>query len=385
MIKRDLQQAVQQRLNTYPAVALLGPRQVGKTTLAFAIAENMASIYLDLESPQDRAKLSDPEVYLRNHENKLVILDEVQLFPGLFQCLRGLIDEGIRKGLRHQRFLLLGPASIELLKQSSESLAGRIAYTELSPIRCTEVPQTPIDTLWLRGGFPNSLLAPDDTSSYIWRQNFIKTYLERDIPQLGPRIPAETLRRFWTMLAHSQCTMLNNAQIAKSLGVDAKTIARYLDLMVDLLLAKRIPAWHGNSQKRLVKSPKLLLKDSGLCHALLNIQTLDNLLSHPIAGMSWEGMVIENILSCCEDQNQAYYYRTSGGAEIDLLIERPGNDKWAIEIKRNTAPKIEKGFYQACEDLKPTRKILVYPGDESYTSKHDIEITNLSSLLKELR
>src|SRR5215470_16289040 len=333
MIQRRLQSILAQRLNEYPAVALLGPRQVGKTTLALALAETRPSLYLDLESAADRAKLADPELYLADHEDKLVILDEVHRLPNLFQPLRGLIDRGRRQGKRTGRFLLLGSASIDLLQQSGETLAGRIAYIELAPFDATEIAREQVNSLWVRGGFPDSLLAPDDAASLRWRQDFIRTYLERDIPQLGPRVPAETLRRFWTMLAHHQGGLVNAAQLARGLGVDGKTVARYLDLLVDLLLVRRLPPWHKNVGKRLVKSPKVFIRDSGVTHALLGLSDKEALLGHPIVGSSWEGFVLENLLTMMIPEAEASFYRTSAGAEVDLVLTFPGGRTWAIEIK----------------------------------------------------
>ncbi len=384
MIDRHLQPKLDYFIDNYPAVALLGPRQAGKTTLALTVAEHRNAIYLDLESEQDRAKLSQAELYLSQHEDKLVILDEVQRAPELFQNLRGLIDQGRRKGLRSARFLLLGSASIELLKQSSESLAGRIAYLELPPLHALEVSGNQQEQLWVRGGFPDSLLAADDQISFQWRLDFIRTYLERDIPQLGPRIPAETLRRFWVMLAHNQSELLNAAKLASALGVDGKTIAKYLDLMVDLLLVRRLKPWHTNTAKRMVKSPKVYIRDSGIAHALLGIQTQENLLSHPVCGSSWEGFIIENILSLVPQNTEAYFYRSSGGAECDLILKFPDQKIWAIEIKRSLNPKVEKGFYYACDDIQANSRYVVYPGYETYPIAHDTEAINLNDLLKKL-
>lgn len=338
MIPRRLQTTLTQLLDDYPAVALLGPRQTGKTTLAWTLADQRPSIYLDLASTADQAKLYNAELYLTEHQDKLVILDEVQRSPGLFQELRGLIDRGRRAGRRNGRFLLLGSASIELLRQSSESLAGRIAYLELSPFDVLEVGMEKTDTLWLRGGFPDSVLASDDSASLRWRQDFIRTYLERDIPQLGPRIPAETLRRFWGMLAHSQGELLNAAKLAAALGVDGKTVARYLDLLVDLLLVRRLKPWHSNDGKRLVKSPKTYVRDSGITHALLGIGEKETLLSHPVCGRSWEGFVIENCLSVAPAHSEASFYRSSAGAECDLVLMFPDQTTWAIEIKGAKRP-----------------------------------------------
>ena len=280
MIPRRVQTQIEHSLDRNPAVALLGPRQSGKTTTALEIARNRRAIYLDLEAPSHLSKLSDPEFYLAAHEDKLIILDEVQRMPGLFQILRGLIDSGRRRGLRAGRFLLLGSASLDLLKQSSESLAGRIDHIELTPFDAIEIVQTPkhIEQHWLRGGFPDSYLAADEQTSLEWRENFIRTYMERDIPQFGPRIPAETLRRFWTMLAHEQGGLLNAAKLAAGLSVSGQTVTRYLDLLVDLLLVRRLPPWHSNTGKRMVKAPRTFVRDSGLVHALLRQETLDDLL-----------------------------------------------------------------------------------------------------------
>jgi predicted AAA+ superfamily ATPase len=371
-------------IDSNPAVALVGPRQVGKTTLALEIGEQRPSIYLDLESDADRAKLSEPELYLSGHEDKLVILDEVHRVPDLFQALRGLIDKGRRKGLRSGRFLLLGSASIDLLKQSGESLAGRIAYLELAPIDGLEVHTTELNTLWNRGGFPDSLLARTDAVSQRWRLDFIRTYLERDIPLLGPRIAAETLRRFWTMLAHHQSSLLNAADFARALGVDGKTVASYLDLMVDLLLVRRLEPWHNNAGKRLIKSPRVYVRDSGLLHSLLGLTTLEDILGHPIAGASWEGFVIETLHAAIPVGAHANFYRTAAGAEVDLIVTLPGGRRWAIEIKRSLTPKVERGFHNACLELKPDRRIVVYPGSEAYPLNNEIEVLPLRQLGEEL-
>jgi len=381
MIQRRLKQKIITRLNQFPALALLGPRQVGKTTLAKEIAQNRETIYLDLEIPSDREKLSHAQPYLSSHQNKLVILDEVQRVPELFQILRSLIDQGISEGTESGRFLLLGSASMDLLKQSGESLAGRIAYEELFPLNMLEVEAEKHRQLWLRGGFPKSFLAASDQASIVWRDNFIRTYLERDIPQLGPRIPAETLRRFWTMLSHSQSGVLNTSALARSLSVDGKTITRYLDLMVDLLLVRRLIPFHANVGKRLVKSPKIYVRDSGLVHALLGIENQERLSGHPIVGASWEGFVIENLFSVLPWSVQAFFYRTFTGAEIDLVLELAGGELWAIEIKRGLSATPEKGFYYACEDLKPARAFVVYGGNERYSIGRGVEAISLSELI----
>lgn len=377
MIERRIAALLTERLDATPAVALLGPRQVGKTTLARMIGEQRPSLYLDLESDADRARLSDPELYLAGHEDQLVILDEVHRLPGLFQILRGLIDEGRRKGRRAGRFLLLGSASLDLLRQSGESLAGRISYLEMGPIDGLEVPAEELPSLWNRGGFPDSFLAADDRLSQRWRQDFVRTYLERDVPMLGPRIPAETLRRFWTMLAHHQSGLLNAAELARSLGVDGKTVAAYLDLFVDLLLVRRLEPWHANAGKRLVKSPRVYVRDSGLVHTLLGLATLEDVLGHPVAGASWEGFVVETMIAAAPEGTRANFYRSAAGAEIDLLLTLPGGALWAIEVKRSLAPTVERGFHQACADLKPERRLVIYPGSESYPLREGIEVTPL--------
>lgn len=383
MITRILQTELSEAIIRSPAVALIGPRQVGKTTLALEVGKVHNALYLDLESEQDRAKLAQPELYLADHQDKLVILDEIHRAPNLFPVLRGLIDQGRRAGRKAGQYLLLGSASLDLLKQSGETLAGRIAYLELAPFNILETP--PSDDLWVRGGFPESLLAANATWSLRWRQDFIRTYLERDIPQFGPRIAAETLRRFWGMLAHNQGGLLNIAQLARNIGVDSKTAASYLDLLVDLLLVRRLPPWHANIGKRLVKSPKVYVRDSGLVHALLNIPDKETLLAHPVVGLSWECFVIENMISAAPDDVQAYFYRSNGGAEIDLLLAWPGGKLWAIEIKRSLTPKLERGFHAACADLDPARKFVVYPGRERYRIAADIEAISPYDLALELK
>ena len=380
MITRQKSQLVCARLDQFPAVALLGPRQTGKTTLAGLIAQERASIYLDLEDPADRAKLSDAALYLSGHEQELVILDEVQRAPELFQTLRGLIDKGRRRDIRAGQFLLLGSASIDLLKQSGESLAGRIAYVELGPFNVLEVEGDAREKLWVRGGFPDSFLGESDEASAVWRENFVRTYLERDIPQLGPRVPAETLRRFWTMLAHMQGGMVNAAQLARGLAVDGKTVGRYLDLLVDLLLVRRLPPFHANVGKRLVKSPKVYVRDSGIVHTLLGLDDRDAVLGHPVAGGSWEGFVLENLLGAAPERVKPWFYRTAAGAEIDLLLQMPGGALWAVEIKRGLAPRLDKGFHHARQDLDPERSFVVYSGIERYPKSEDVEVIGLGEL-----
>ena len=368
-----------------PAVVLLGPRQVGKTTLALDIGEQRPSVYLDLEDDDDRAKLANPTLYFADHQNELVILDEVHRVPELFQRLRGIIDKGRRQGKANGRFLLLGSAAMDLLQQSGESLAGRISYLELGPFDALEVDPLAIETLWVRGGFPLSFLAETDEVSLEWRRDFIRTYLERDVPQFGSRIPAETLRRFWTMLAHNQAQMLNAANLARGLGVDGKTVAGYLDLLVDLLLVRRLPPWHRNAGKRLVKSPKVYVRDSGITHALLGIRDKEALLGHPVVGQTWESFIIETLITAAPEGTGAHYYRTSNGTEIDLILTLPGGKLWAIEVKRSSAPKIERGFHSACADLDPAKRFIVYPGAERFRLDEATDAIGVVALAKALQ
>lgn len=383
MIKRRLANSVREALTRSPSVALMGPRQVGKTTIALDLAETMPSVYLDLESSLDLQKVRDILSFHDANRDKLIILDEIQRLPEVFAPLRGIIDQERRKGNKAGQFLFLGSASIDLLRQSSESLAGRIAYLELFGINQVEYPHD-IPALWLRGGFPESLLAASEKDSLEWRRDFIKTYLERDIPQLGPRIPAETLERFWTMLAHHQGTVLNSANLGRNLDVSGVTIGRYLDLMTDLLLVRRLKPWTFNIGKRLVRSPKIYVRDSGITHALLNISDYNQLLGHPVVGGSWEGFVIENILSVAPAGVQPYYYGTPGGAEIDLVLEFSGAEKWAIEIKRSSSPVVRKGFHIACDDIKPERRYVVYSGTDQFSLGGGIIAISLAELMKEV-
>jgi uncharacterized protein len=387
-IERRIKSRIRAALNRFPAVAILGPRQVGKTTLALSLAEETGeqAVYLDLELPSDRAKLTDPEIYLSEHDGHLVIMDEIHRLPGIFQALRSIIDRRRKKGKRNGQFLLLGSASVDLLNQSAETLAGRIAYEELTPFSATETAAVaPLSQLWVRGGFPDSFLAANDADSFAWRTAFIRTYLERDVPALGPRIPAETLRRYWQMLAHNQSQLLNAAQLATSLGVSGQTVARYLDIMVDLLLVRRLQPWAVNTKKRLVKTPKVYIRDSGLVHALLGIRDEEELLGHPVAGASWEGALIENILDALPPSARANFYRTSAGAEIDLVIEFSPKQRWAIEIKRSVSdPSPSKGFYFGSEDIRATRQIVLYPGKETYRLNAKTEVMPLERLLADL-
>ena len=384
MIPREARVRVAQLLARAPAVVLTGPRQVGKTTVAMEFVRERKGAYLDLEDPRDRAKLADVHKYCDRNADRLVVLDEIHRVPGLFEPLRGIIDRRRREGRRTGHFLLLGSASVDLLRQTGETLAGRVAYCEMQPLNVREAAGTDMDDLWQRGGMPESLLAAYDTDSFEWRFDFIRTYLERDIPALGPRIPRETLRRFWTMLAHDQGQSFNAAVLARSLGLSGRTVGRYLDLMVDLLLVRRLPSWRKNVGKRLVKAPKAYLRDSGICHALLGIASFDALLGHPVAGGSWEGFVIESILSGLPAHVSYAYYRSTGGAEIDLVLELGGGEVWAVEIKRSSAPKVSRGFHTACDDVKPDRRLVVHGGDESYPLRDGIEAVALRDICGEL-
>ncbi len=387
MIPRHAFHTVKKALSRQAAVALIGPRQVGKTTLAHEIAGSRPSIYLDLESRTDRDKLTDPELFLKGYEDKLVILDEIHRIPELFQTLRGLIDQGRRKGNSTGRFLVLGSAAIELLRQSGESLAGRIEYIDLTPLNVLEIADKDkdINHLWLRGGFPNSYLAKNDADSFSNRRSFIRTYLERDVPQFGPRIPSEILERLWTMLAHNQGTLLNASKLASGLSVSAPTVTSYISLLVDLLLVRRLRPYHINVGKRLVKSPRTYVRDSGLLHALLGIGDINELAGHPVVGKSWEGFVIESLLAAAPERTQAGFYATIAGAEIDLVLELGGrHGLWAIEIKRGLTAKPERSFYNSLEDLQPKKAFVVHSGKDRYPLSESVEAISLREMAIEL-
>jgi uncharacterized protein len=390
MIQRNLEKNLIAALQNMPAVALLGPRQVGKTTLALQIAETSLqkkASYLDLELDTDLSKLNDTEAYLRRFENQLLIIDEVQRKPDLFRVLRGLIDIRKRAGEQSAHFLLLGSASRELLQQSSETLAGRIRYLELSPFSAIEIYNTDplsfnIDKLWFRGGFPNSYLAVNDDESWQWRNDFISSYVERDIPLMGPQIPATRMKRFWTMLAHYQGQQVSLTAIGKALEVSHTTVKSYLDTLTDFYMVRQVQPWAGNTKKRLVKTPKIYLRDTGLLHKLLNISDFESLLGNPIIGASWEGFVAENIIGQLSNKWQYSYYRSIIQTEIDLVLEGPRNQVWAVEIKRSAAPTVSKSFHNACEEIAATRKLIVYPGNENFPLGHDTEAMGLINLLK---
>ncbi len=384
MIERSLKRSLEQVLEIQAGAVLLGPRQAGKTTLAQEIAERRDAVYLDMERIGDRQVLDEPELYLDDQAGRLVVIDEVQVVPGLFKTLRGQIDRRRRQGNRTGQFLLLGLASRALLRQGPESLAGRVSYHELMPFALQETGAEDLSPLWLRGGFPESYLAKSDRDSLTWREDFIRTYLERDIPGFGLRIPAVTLRRFWTMLAHEQGGLLNAAKLAGSLGVSGQSVARYLDLLVDLMLVRRLAPWHSNAGKRLVKSPKVYIRDPGLAHALLGIETLEDLLGHPVAGGSWEGFCIENLIAAAPRGTEASFYRSSAGAEIDLVLELPGGALWAIEIKRTTSPKVTRGFHIAAEELGAEERMLVYADNRDVPGQGGFRAMPLASALEML-
>lgn len=386
MIRRWITDRLQRNIAQVPAVALLGPRQVGKTTLAKAIAKERNSIYLDLEAPEDLLKLSDPTSFLSSHNDKLIILDEIQRAPDLFMVLRGLIDKNREQGRKAGQFLLLGSASMDLMRQSSESLAGRISYIEMGGLNILETGEKKdIQNLWLRGGFPDSYQAGDDNVAMDWLEDLIRTYLERDVPQMGFRVPAARLRRLWTMLAHLQGETVNYSKLGGNLEVRGKAVTHYIDILTDLLLLRRMEAWHVNVKKRLVTSPRFYVRDSGLLHRLLGIGHYDALLSNPVLGKSWEGFVLENIHAVLPRRAETYFYRTAAGAEIDLVIKMPSSEIWTVEIKYGVSPKLGKHYSKTCDDVGASRKYVVYGGDDEFPVGDDVSIISVPKFMGEIQ
>lgn len=386
MLQRWITNRLNKSISRNPAVALLGARQAGKTTLAKAIAKDIdiESIYLDLERPQDLAKLKDATSFFELHRDKLIILDEIQRTPDLFMILRGMIDLNRERGRKSTQFLLLGSASMDLLRQSSESLAGRISYIEMPGINILEAGENNIKKLWLRGGFPESYLADSDEESMEWLHDLIHTYIERDVPQIGFSASSQTLFRLWTMLAHTQGETVNASKLATNLEISRRDVNSYIDILADLLLLRRIEPWHINVKKRLVKSPRYYVRDSGILHRLLEINDYHSLLSNPVLGKSWEGFVVENIYSVLPRLAKAYYYRTSAGAEIDLVIKMPNREIWAIEIKYGTAPKLSKHYSTTCDDVYATHKFIVYGGDDEFPVGNGVSMISLARLMERI-
>ena len=361
-------------------VALLGPRQCGKTTLAREFVAPDSPNYFDLEDPASLARLAEPDTALRPLKG-LVVIDEVQRRPELFPLLRVLAD---RRPLP-ARFLVLGSAAPELLKQASESLAGRLETIPLEGFRLADLGAAAQSRHWLRGGFPLAFTARNDADSFAWRRQFLSTFLERDLPQLGVTIPAVTLRRFWNMLAHYHGQIWNAAELARAFAVNESTVRRYLDLMTGVFMVRQLPPWFENLGKRQVKAPKIYLRDSGLLHALLGLGTLESLLGHPVVGGSWEGFCLETLIAAAPAGTETFFYRTSAGAELDLVLRLPDGETWAIEIKRTTAPKVSRGFHLAIADIKADRRILVYAGEREVPIAEGLRATPLDVAVEQLR
>jgi len=366
-------------LRQFPVVALVGPRQVGKTTLAKTVQSlpTQEAVYLDLEKPSDLAKLSDPELYLSRYQDRMVILDEIQRLPDIFNVLRALIDMNRRPG----RFLILGSAGPELLKQSAESLAGRIIYFELTGFHAWEVED--VDRLWFRGGFPCSYLADADGDAFRWLESFLATYLERDLPQLGFRIAASQMMQFWQMVAHAQGQLWNGAKIAANFGFSTQTVKRYLGMLEDTYMVRCVSPWHTNLKKRVVKTPKVYIADTGLLHVLLNIGDIDELFGHPCVGASYEGWILAQLWAVKPERAQVFFYRTHAGAEIDFLFVK-GNRKLAIEVKRSLSPKPSRGLRSAMIDVGCREACVVYPGSETYPIDGQITAITLDDLKERL-
>lgn len=381
MIERLLHQDILQSLQHFPAVGLVGARQVGKTTLAQMVVRQWPekTLYLDLERPTDYAKLSEPELFLTRHADKLVIIDEVQLRGDLFPVLRSLIDMDRRPG----RFLLLGSSSPDLMRQSGESLAGRIAYHELSPLMLTELSPGKMDLLWIRGGFPDSYLAADEEISIQWREDFIMTYLQRDLALLGYdiRIPVLKLRRFWQMLAHTHGQLMNLSQLAMNMELSRQSVRKYLDTLQETFMIRQLQPFHSNLKKRLVKAPKIFIRDSGIFHTLIGINSFQELAGHSALGMSWEGFCIEQILSRVPRGWSAFFYRTQAGAEVDLLLQRRfGEPPIFIEFKYSQSPKLLKGFWEAKADLQPQASFVIAPVTQRYPLAESVEVLPLAEI-----
>ncbi len=372
-------------LDSMPAVALIGPRQAGKTTLALEIAAKISkpASYLDLELPSDLTKLDDAESYLRHRTDNLLIIDEIQRRPNLFPILRSIIDSRIRSGERTSQFLILGSASPQLLRQSSESLAGRIRYLELHPLTISEIQHDlQIRDLWMRGGFPLSFLASDEDQSWSWRRDFISSYVERDIPQLGVAVPSAALRNFWSMLAYGNANQVNYSSLGLSMGVNHSTVRRYLDILKSAFVVRSLPPWTGNIRKRLIKSPKIYLRDSGLTHCLLGIKNYEDLAGNPAIGASWEAFVVENIVRVLSDQWSCSYYRSRGGAEIDLVLQNAKGTVRAIEIKHSLSPRVTRGFYEGCTDVQATERYVIYTGTERFSLRDGIDAIGVTEFLE---
>jgi len=384
-IERHLGDELTRSLQSFPVTALLGPRQCGKSTLARHILRGRKdTVYLDMERPSDLRKLDDPELFFSTVGDKLICIDEVQRKPELFQVIRVFVDEDRRAG----KFLILGSASQDLIRQSSETLAGRIHYLELAPFSYGELCDADdslaedLFSVWLRGGFPDSFLARSDRVSFQWREDFVRTFLERDIPQFGFSIPAQTMRRFWTMLAHYHGQTLNASKLAQSLGVSGPTVKKYLDILAQTYMVRLLPPFFANIKKRLVKVPKIYLRDSGILHALLHVEDAEGLLGHPVLGASWEGWCLEQIVGAMHGW-QPSFYRTSSGEEIDLVLER-GGKRLAFEFKASKSPKLSRGFPGTLDVLKPDRTWVVAPVGESYPIMPGVEVTGVLDVLKAL-
>jgi len=376
-IHRLQEEIILKHLKIFPIVALLGARQVGKSTLAKKILETVKnSIYLDLEDPRDFVKLREPLPFLEENKNSLLCIDEVQRYPEIFQQFRSYLDNNNRPG----QLLILGSASRDLIKQSSETLAGRISFVEINPFTASEVDD--LKKLWLQGGYPRSFMLDPD-SSFDWRINYIRTFLERDIPQLGFNIPAETLKRFWTMTAHMNGSILNQSTLASSMGVSVPTIRNYLDILEGTFITRRLKPFHTNTKKRLVKSPKIYIRDSGIIHCLLGIENYNDLLGHPALGNSYEAFVIESILRNLP-KYEASFFRSSGGSEVDLVLER-GRNRIAIEIKSSPAPRVTQGFWEALKVIKPQKAYVTAPVSSSFPLKNDVWVHNITKLLEILK